>query len=112
MFNATLPDHLLVELSLLRNINEYDEFGTLITNIEDDYFFTGTFQITEKEVLNRNYGIDIETNVYKLVTKEILKNGDIIMFGNDRYEIIENRISIYTDANIYLLKNILGGRYV
>lgn len=108
MHLCTLPNHLLVEMELVREESTYDQLGNLISNPVVNLTFTGTFQYMEKEVLIRR-GIDIETKVYKVVTRQNLNLRDIIKVRNNYYEVIEDRDSIYTDALVYLVKNIQGG---
>lgn len=112
MHKCTLPSHLLVSLKLVKTGNTFDDLGSLVEGNSADLDFSGTFQYMEKEVLIRNYGIDIETKVYKLVTREMLNIRDIVKYNDNFYEVIENRNSIYTDAQVYLVKNIQGGEYV
>ena len=112
IYKCTLPDHLMLPLKLIKKGNTFDELGSVIENDGVELDFFGTFQYMENEILIRTHGIDIETKVYKLVTRETLEIRDVINHNNDFYEVIENRNSLYTDAQVYLVKNIERGQYV
>jgi hypothetical protein len=102
----------MLPLKLIKKGNTFDEFGSVIENAGVELDFFGTFQYMENEILIRTHGIDITTKVYKLVTRETLEIRDVINHNNDFYEVIENRNSLYTDAQVYLVKNIQRGEYV